>query len=121
MTTMEFIRRQPVVTTLALLGLLAVAMAIGFKLGASDGQASLQRIQLIWPDVAALSERDRAVLDVLSKHCDLKSVPMDETSVALCLRRAAGDPRLPLPPGVDDGKVELTRILRKASAAGTST
>lgn len=59
--------------------------------GADDGLASVERLQLVWPDVLDLPQDDRILLAKLSMECNLNQVPKDRDAVIGCLKLAANN------------------------------
>lgn len=77
--------------------------------GSRDGSAARVRSELLWPELNALPERDRAVIASLGKACRLHEAPEERQAIVDCLRR--GLPSAKVPEGVKELPKELDRLL----------
>lgn len=69
-------------------GFFLLAFFLGSR-SADDGLASVERLQLVWPDVLDLPHEDRLLLARLSIDCNLNQAPKERDAVIGCLKRAA--------------------------------
>jgi len=65
------------------------SVGIGRWAGGSAADATIKRLSVLWPDVMAMPQQDRALLARLSIKCDLLGQPEDQSSTIRCLRQAA--------------------------------
>ncbi|HDV6371641.1 TPA: hypothetical protein ACK3Q6_007823 [Burkholderia cepacia] len=110
-------------TGIAVAVTIAATLAAGYavtqyarKLGAENGRRSLERVQLIWPAIRSMPDRDRALIAGLAMTCHVEKRPAVASEVAACLRDAVADPNLQLPKGMDwhTGQVRLNQLLGDA-------
>lgn len=97
------------------LAFLGVAYAVG-TIGADEGKTSLERLQLVWPEVLDLPHADRVLLARLSIDCQLAEKPLERDAVVQCLRQAAAMPsdRIPAGSAADSGAEMLEILLSEA-------
>lgn len=69
--------------------LCGLSVLIGYRAGNSASSVNKERLSLLWPDVMALQERDRALLVKLSFECHLERQPVEVIAVTTCLREGA--------------------------------
>lgn len=87
-----------------LLGIVLVAglsTCIGRHLGESDGSASRQRLELVWPNLMQMRDQDRALLAGLALSCGLQNRGEDRASVLECLQEAIESDDVHLPYSMD--------------------
>lgn len=76
------------------------AINIGRWTGADAGQRALDRLQVVWPSLLAMPERDRALLAGLAMTCHLEQRGNTSRDVVECLQEAANDDNPILPRGM---------------------
>ncbi len=87
-----------------LLGIVLVAglgTCIGRHVGESDGTASRQRLELVWPNLMQMRDQDRALLAGLALSCRLQDRDEDPASVRECLQEAIESDDAHLPYSMD--------------------
>lgn len=89
----------------------------GAASGRADATAVKERLNLIFPDVMAMPELDRAFLASLSMHCRLSQRRPDREETIRCLRDAAKSPSTLLPKGITDGPAHLDVLLQRVPKA----
>lgn len=74
-----------------------LGISITRMVGKSDGIASRERLEIVWPDLAQMGDRDRALLASLAMSCRLQDRNKDQADVLACLQDAVKDeqPRFP--------------------------
>jgi hypothetical protein len=107
-------------TALFLLGLVLVALCVGLatrwganqglRAGSADGEKSLRRLQLVWPDVLQMPDGDRLVLTELAMQCRLHEKPLTAQDAVQCLTSAASTD--------DRHRATLSRLLPSEFGAG---
>jgi hypothetical protein len=65
------------------------SVGIGRFIGAAAADAMIVRLSVLWPDVMAMPQQDRALLAWLSINCNLLRQPENEGATVQCLRQAA--------------------------------
>lgn len=105
---------------LAALSILIVAnfaRVIGAKAGASAGERSKERLQLVWPSIMDMPVDDRALLVGLAMTCHVEQRPAIVGDVVECLRDAVDDPHAILPNGVDrdSARAKLDQLLHQSN------
>ena len=95
----------------------ASALVIGNATGNDAAQASITRLQILWPSIMTFSEQDRAFLAGLAMTCRLHDQPVERLEVVRCLQAAAIDPKAMLPKGESqsDAPDKLARLLKIAA------
>lgn len=69
--------------------------------GKSDGIASRQRLEIVWPGLMQMSDKDRALLAGLALTCHMEDRNKDAASVLECLHEAVENEHQLLPNGMD--------------------
>lgn len=81
--------------------LAGLGTCIGRHLGESDGIASRQRLEIVWPDLMQMRDQDRALLAGLALSCRLQDRAEDRASVLECLQGAIESDDVHLPYSMD--------------------
>jgi hypothetical protein len=87
-----------------LVGLVLIAglgISIGRLTGKSDGIASRQRLEIVWPDLMQMPDQDRALLAGLALTCHVQDRNKEQAAVLECLHEALEDEHPRLPYGMD--------------------
>lgn len=71
-----------------------VAVGVGRYLGESSAREAQQRLFLLWPELMAMPQEDRALLALLAVECRLTVQPEGRASTVACLRSVTGADRL---------------------------
>lgn len=101
------------------LAIVAVSLIfIAFREGKNDGAASIERIELLWPEFMSMPEQDRALLGGLALTCRLERRAATPGDVENCLLEGAESSSPILPSGMskEQASVELKRLLSMAKA-----
>lgn len=74
-----------------------LGISIGRLVGKSDGLASRQRLEIVWPDLMQMRDQDRALLAGLALTCHMQDRNKDAAAVLECLHEGveSDNPRLP--------------------------
>lgn len=101
------------------LGIVLVAglgTCIGRDVGQSDGVASRQRLEIVWPNLMQMRDQDRALLAGLALSCRLQDRGENPASVVGCLREAVEDNDALLPYSMDrkQARDRLSRLIPSA-------
>jgi hypothetical protein len=101
----------------AAIGLTIAVMVASFalRLGAEAGAQTAERLNLVFGEVLALPETERALLASLAMACRLHVKDKTPGAVVACLRDGAADPSLMLPIGASEPSIALDHLLAKAS------
>lgn len=87
----------------------------GFRAGRATGAQTLERLQLVWPDLRQMSDHDRRVLAYLAMRCRLHREPLVAQNVVRCLRSATTGAELAVHPAA------LARLLPPQYAVSTDS
>lgn len=86
-------------------------------LGKAHAQASLQRLEFVWPNVMTMPERDRALLATLGFTCSLREVEFDHAKIIQCLQSALlGEPSLPEGMTMDQAIERLAELIEDSES-----
>ncbi|WP_321817018.1 MULTISPECIES: hypothetical protein [unclassified Paraburkholderia] len=102
----------------------SIAMFIGVSLivgaapflgrfsGTNDGIAARERLELVWPDLMQMPDRDRALLAGLALTCQLEDRVKEQAAVRECLQDAVDsqDARLPYGMNRKEAEARLNQI-----------
>ncbi|HJP68011.1 MAG TPA: hypothetical protein VJ846_03830 [Sphingomicrobium sp.] len=90
---------------------------VGRHVGQSDGIASRQRLEIVWPNFTQMREQDRALLAGLALSCRLQDRSEDPASVLGCLKQAVEEDDVHLPYSMDrrQARVRLSQLIPTAS------
>lgn len=89
-----------------------VAVGVGRYLGESSAKDAQQRLSLLWPELMAMPQEDRALLALLAVECRLNVQPMGRESTIACLRSVTGADRMKQVTA--DPASHLERLLRRS-------
>ena len=74
---------------LAFLAVLAIFGVVGAKyMLNSHSEKTMQQLGVVWPDIAAMPEQERAFLTELALTCNVADRPAAHAEVVACLRSA---------------------------------
>lgn len=87
----------------------------GLRRGSVAGAQTLERLQVVWPDVLQMPDDDRLVLADLAMRCRLDQEPLVAQNVVRCLRSATA--------GRDsaENRAILARLLPRQYATSTES
>jgi hypothetical protein len=105
---------------LAAVTLAAAATGVGYYGGRLAAQESIERLEVVWPGVMGLGDRDRAALAGSALYCKLNLLPVGSTRVEVfsCLRAGASE-ILERDPD-SDVPSRLEQLIRDASQSDVS-
>jgi hypothetical protein len=78
-----------------------LGISIGRLVGKSDGIASRQRLEIVWPGLMQMPDQDRALLAGLALTCHMQDRIKDAAAVLECLHEGLDDDHPRLPYGMD--------------------
>lgn len=105
------------VLMIALGVIILVGSMLARDLGKAHAEASLQRLELVWPDVMAMPERDRALLASLGFTCSLNKVELDREKIIQCLQSALVDePTLPKGMAMEQATERLAELIEDSKS-----
>ncbi|WP_371438344.1 hypothetical protein [Polaromonas sp.] len=107
--------RTVVITCICTAAVLIGAALIyaGRVTGDKLGDVISDRLTLLWPDMMALPEPDRALLVMLSLECNMYAVPAEPAAVRGCLAAAAAKDESKM----NNAEQNLARLFKMASPA----
>ncbi len=101
------------------LAILAVSVLVGMAavwvgryLGESSAREAQQRLSLLWPELMAMPQEDRALLALLALECRLTVQPEGRASTVACLRSVTSADRMKKVTA--DPAHHLERLLQKS-------
>jgi hypothetical protein len=78
-----------------------LGISIGRLVGKSNGIASRQRLEIVWPNLMQMRDQDRALLAGLALTCHMQDRNKDQAAVLECLHEAVENEHPHLPYGMD--------------------
>jgi hypothetical protein len=93
--------RRVITLVIGLTLITGIGIPIGRVVGKSDGLASRQRLEIVWPNLMQMRDHDRALLASLAMTCHLAERSKDQADVLACVQEAAEDENVRLPYGMD--------------------
>lgn len=85
--------------------------------GSQDALAGQERLKVLWPDLMAMPETDRALLGGLAYTCELHNVDIEREAVIGCLQGSLqNDPVVPKGMTKEQAATRLSELLANADA-----
>jgi hypothetical protein len=101
------------------LAILAVSVLVGMAavwvgryLGESSAREAQQRLSLLWPELMAMPQEDRALLALLALECRLAVQPEGRVATIACLRSVTASHRMKKV--ASDPESQLEKLLDQA-------
>lgn len=86
---MKALQQRWALMAVSVLIFIAALMVLGHSAGKAMAEKDIERVQLLWPDILAMPEHDRARIVHSAMACNLSRKPLQVEAVAECLRNGA--------------------------------
>ncbi|MDH2434988.1 hypothetical protein QCD60_20855 [Pokkaliibacter sp. MBI-7] len=98
-------------------GIVAAILYNAKSLGEQRGKANIERLQMVWPTLFQMPEKDRTLLAVLAIDCRMDLIDPSKQGVVDCLEHSLkkSNPLLPKDVSVEQARSRFAEIVSESS------